>query len=209
MDINTASGEKVIFINENGWPGEAERARVFIVPNQELTVERLEVGQSCSSVTFVEFPNMRFNTAMFKNNTPTWNRYDWFARDCYIGIVPITNEEFAEMPFDETHMSDAVLQRLQVEQLTHSVTDMDPLHHPDVESNIAASISAVVLNKDKTVLITLRRYSHILTFINPNNEQEAVDAFVNEYGHEPNSINTLYIEGNSFNPYDLGVGDRY
>jgi len=58
-------GRKVIFLDKNGYEIERETAQRFFQEGAVLTVKEIYVGNSGSTVEFVEFPTHQFNTVMF------------------------------------------------------------------------------------------------------------------------------------------------
>jgi hypothetical protein len=65
------TGEKVIFLDENGYEGERSNARDFFTKGQVLTVADISIGGWASSYKFEEVPDKFFNTVMFKPVEPT------------------------------------------------------------------------------------------------------------------------------------------
>lgn len=182
MDINTAAGEKVVFAGRGGWLGDIDSALQQLNIGQEYTVKSMNVGQSSSTVTLEEVPNKRYNTAMFKNNTPTWKRFDWFREVCYIGFgSPYTEEQFAKMLFRHSDMSDEVLKQIA----------------PATEAEIVAPMIKL---GNKNALVTAKRYSdQQLTVLNPKDDQEVIDLFMERYGYEPFSMQKMWFD-KSFDP---------
>jgi hypothetical protein len=179
MDINTASGGKVVYTGKGGYDSDVTNANLLLEVGDELTVARIDVSQSSSTVTFEEFPNKRFNTVMFKNNTPTWERFHWFAH-CYMGVKEITQEQFANMEFDQDDMSDEVLIR--------------------IVGDSAAAAPPVAPKKHLNQITTAVRYTHeCVSVLNPKDEQEVIDAFMEEYGEEPKHFYTVYFD-KTFDP---------
>lgn len=190
MDLNTADGEKVVFIGSNGWPGEAEKAQQFLTVGEPLTVACIDVSQSSSTVTFVEAPERRFNTVMFKNLGHSWKRRHWFS-ECYLGIQPLTQEDFAMMDFDPEDMYEPPAPPSTI-TIVHMEEDEPP------EEMMAP---APVKNK----IVTMRRQDHeVLSVLNPASEEEAIELFMAEYGYEPRVFNTVWFT-NKFVPKDLGL----
>jgi len=58
-------GRKVIFLDANGYLIEREIAQRLFEKGTILTVKEIYVGNSGSTVEFVEFPTHQFNTVMF------------------------------------------------------------------------------------------------------------------------------------------------
>lgn len=67
MSVNTKPGDKVCFMGKNGYDAELKRACETFCIGQVLTVKEHDVGGFSSSVMFMEFPNVWWNTAMFRN----------------------------------------------------------------------------------------------------------------------------------------------
>lgn len=66
MNIYAKKGDKVMFLNRNGYPNDPKHAVIVgVVEGNEYTVKSVEVGGWCSYVTLEEFPNEEFNTVMF------------------------------------------------------------------------------------------------------------------------------------------------
>lgn len=65
MDIYSARGTTVYFLNKNGYDFEREEAAKIFSEGQSLTVKRVDVHNSSSSVEFEEQPGKWFNTVMF------------------------------------------------------------------------------------------------------------------------------------------------
>lgn len=61
-----AEGEKVIYLDENGYEGDRQCARHYFPAGTVLTVKRIKIGRSSSTYEFQEFPGNHFNTVMFK-----------------------------------------------------------------------------------------------------------------------------------------------
>jgi hypothetical protein len=190
MDINTATGEKVVFVGDAGWDGDVMHALKFLEHDQEYTVESLSVGQSSSTVLLREIPNQRFNTVMFKNNALAWKRFDWFREQCYIGFgKPTTQEEFAVMPFKDAH----IYKQLLLDR-DGTISEAQPER-------------ALIVNHDddftiKNSLSTARRDSHQqLCVLNPIDRQEVVELFVKRFKCEPYTINTVHFNKH-FDPCD-------
>lgn len=78
MDINSAVGTTVTFLNKNGYDSERARANAVFSTDKTYTVEHMEVGQSSSTVQFAEVAG-RWNTVMFDNATDDYETYDWFG----------------------------------------------------------------------------------------------------------------------------------
>lgn len=60
-------GRKVRFLNRNGRDVEKEKANQHFFKGQVLTVKEIYVGNSSSTVEFVELPKELFNTVMFED----------------------------------------------------------------------------------------------------------------------------------------------
>jgi len=60
-------GRRVAFLNDNGYDIDRELANEYFKEGDILTIKEIYVGRSSSDVEFKEFPNKRFNTAMFKD----------------------------------------------------------------------------------------------------------------------------------------------
>jgi hypothetical protein len=60
------TGEKVIFLDQNGTQTELEMARKLLTKGQELTVVDVSIGGWASSYKFEETGNQWFNTVMFQ-----------------------------------------------------------------------------------------------------------------------------------------------
>lgn len=179
MDINTATGEKVVFVGDAGWEGEVSQALKYLTHGQEYTVDHLDVGRSSSTVVLQEFPNKHFNTVMFKNNALEWKRFDWFREVCYMGFgTPTTQEEFAAMPFNDGHVYEEVL------KLRPAVV---------VEEEPSAPVPS--FKTAKNTLVTARRYSdQQLTVLNPKDDQEVIDLFMEQFGYEPFTFNKMWFD---------------
>lgn len=68
MSLDTKLDSKVIYMDCNG----IEHDRLFykstgLIPEGEYTVDRLEIGRTCSYVWLKEFPGIKFNTVCFYN----------------------------------------------------------------------------------------------------------------------------------------------
>lgn len=66
MNIYCKEGTKVKFINKGGYPGDVEKARIFLNTKKSYTVDYVDVGRWISYVYLKEFPGKRFNTVMFE-----------------------------------------------------------------------------------------------------------------------------------------------
>jgi flagellar biosynthesis regulator FlbT len=218
MDICTGVGEKVVFLDENGYDSDLKHARKFFIKGQELTVLQIDVHSSSSDVTFVGYPGQRFNTVMFANNTSTWERHHWFA-DSYMGVPRITAEQFDKMPFKESDMSETAIMSLYTHEL---VQDLVAVHHPDFEADLMAALtkSADESRTDdedhtepaepvKNILMTLSRGSQMqLGFINPVSEEAVAEAFMNKFGYEHTSTHILYC-GATFDPKHVSAYSQF
>lgn len=66
MNIYARSGDKVVFLNRNGFDSEPKRARECgLVEGEAYTVERTEVGGWHTTVYLQEYPKCGFNSVMF------------------------------------------------------------------------------------------------------------------------------------------------
>lgn len=66
MDIYSPSGTKVIFDSLGGYPGDKEFAKKYLVLDNTYTVLFVDIGNFSSEVYLKEFPNIPFNTVLFK-----------------------------------------------------------------------------------------------------------------------------------------------
>lgn len=68
MNIYAKEGDKVVFLNENGYDHEPEYARECgLVEGETYTVECTEVGGWRTEVYLQEFPGKSFNSVMFRD----------------------------------------------------------------------------------------------------------------------------------------------
>lgn len=68
MSLATNPGSTVIFgFPNSGHDHDIERAARYLVVGEKYTVERLHIGDACSSVYLREIPEMGFNTIQFGN----------------------------------------------------------------------------------------------------------------------------------------------
>lgn len=68
MNIFAEEDDKVIYIDENGYPNDTIYARdCGLVKGEIYTVDHTIVNQSSSDVYLKEFHNKGFNTVMFEN----------------------------------------------------------------------------------------------------------------------------------------------
>lgn len=65
VDIHVAPGQKVFYLDENGYESEREYARKFLSKHQELTIWQTDIGRWRTDFQFVECPNVWFNSVMF------------------------------------------------------------------------------------------------------------------------------------------------
>lgn len=65
MNIRAKPGDKVIFIGENGYEGEADFAKQFFNVGETYTVAYTVIGQSYTSVGIAECESYEFNSVMF------------------------------------------------------------------------------------------------------------------------------------------------
>lgn len=65
MDIYSAPGTTVYFLNKNGYDSQRTEAAKIFTEGQALTVKNIDVGGWSSSVEFEELPGKWFNTVMF------------------------------------------------------------------------------------------------------------------------------------------------
>lgn len=65
MDIYSAPGTTVYFLDENGYDCQRMQAAEIFTRGQALTVKRIDIGNWSSSVEFEELPGKWFNTVMF------------------------------------------------------------------------------------------------------------------------------------------------
>ncbi len=66
MDIGASPGTKVIFDSLGGYPGDKEFAKKYLVLDNTYTVLFVDIGNFSSEVYLKEFPNIPFNTVLFK-----------------------------------------------------------------------------------------------------------------------------------------------
>ncbi len=83
MDLNTAKGQKVVFLNRNGYDPEREHAASILETGAEYTVQNIKISNSYSSVRVAEFPDTSFNTVMFENVGSDWARTQEWNDDYY------------------------------------------------------------------------------------------------------------------------------
>lgn len=71
MNLLSKKGEKVIFLDENGYDTQREYAKKRgLVKEETYTVNNTRIGRFDSTVNLVEFPDDWFNTVMFDNLNP-------------------------------------------------------------------------------------------------------------------------------------------
>jgi hypothetical protein len=70
LDIYAKKGDKVRFLNKNGYDSQLEHARKHLKENELYTVVKTEVGGWMSYVYLEEVENHSFNTAHFEDATP-------------------------------------------------------------------------------------------------------------------------------------------
>src|SRR5690606_10525551 len=99
MNIYSKPGTKIRFDHENaGYPGDGERAKKYIKVGEIYTVEKIDIGQSCSRVILKEVPNVEFNTVLFSNT-------DNFAnKPCFVCNSPLKRafNDDKELPYAGT-----------------------------------------------------------------------------------------------------------
>lgn len=67
MNINSLKGTKVIFaFPKAGYESQIKMARTHLILNKIYTVESTEVHSSSTDVYLKEFPNISFNSCLFK-----------------------------------------------------------------------------------------------------------------------------------------------
>ena len=66
MRINAPKGQKVIYMDQNGYSSDQDHARQFLKKGSEYTVEITEVSSSNTNVILSEFPNKKCNSVMFQ-----------------------------------------------------------------------------------------------------------------------------------------------
>ncbi len=66
MNIYSAPGTKVRFLNKNGYEYDLEHARKYLNTNRIYTVRNIDVGGWSSTVYLEEVPGEYFNTVCFK-----------------------------------------------------------------------------------------------------------------------------------------------
>lgn len=59
-------GDKVTFLDANGYEHELNTARKYFTKGESLTVKRIEIGAWSSYMEFEELPGKQFNTVMFE-----------------------------------------------------------------------------------------------------------------------------------------------
>lgn len=67
MRLDTKPGEKVSFLDENGYPDQLCNARCLFKKGDILTVHDVECASFTSLVVFEEHRDLFFNTVMFEN----------------------------------------------------------------------------------------------------------------------------------------------
>ncbi|MGM0882536.1 MAG: hypothetical protein ACQEXQ_16035 [Bacillota bacterium] len=68
MNIYAKQGDKVVFLNRNGYSHQpVDAVKAGLIEGAEYTVESVEVGGWMSHVTLSEFPEHSFNTVMFED----------------------------------------------------------------------------------------------------------------------------------------------
>ena len=66
MNLKAQKGDRVIFLNENGYSRDLEQAiKCKLIPQQTYTVNSVKVGGWISYVELIELPEKWFNTVMF------------------------------------------------------------------------------------------------------------------------------------------------
>lgn len=74
VDIYVTPGQKVFYLDENGYDSDREYARKFLSKHQELTILMSDVGGWRTEFQFEEVPGKWFNSVMFgvkKNDEST------------------------------------------------------------------------------------------------------------------------------------------
>lgn len=71
-------GDKVVFYNEGGWPGQAEDAAKFFKTDQEYEVEETDIHSSISYLKIVGFKG-RWNSVMFGPRKPERKKYTFIS----------------------------------------------------------------------------------------------------------------------------------
>ena len=66
MRLNAPKGQKVRFLNKNGYDVQLAYAREFLEPDDIYTVKETRVYSSNTDVVLEEFPKEAFNAAMFE-----------------------------------------------------------------------------------------------------------------------------------------------
>lgn len=75
MNIYAPRGAKVVFLNQNGYDHDLEYARSCgLVEGHTYTVDRTVVHSWITDVYLQEFPDIPFNSVMFRNaeDDPNW-----------------------------------------------------------------------------------------------------------------------------------------
>ena len=78
MNLLSRKGDKVIFLDENGYDIQLENAKKCgLIKGEAYTINDVSIGSFKSEVNLVEFPNAWFNTVMFdnkkNNDVDAWN----------------------------------------------------------------------------------------------------------------------------------------
>lgn len=67
MNINAMRGDKVIFTAEGGYDSDIARAKTYLKPGVEYTVDYTKISGWSTAVFLVEFPGTAFNSVMFED----------------------------------------------------------------------------------------------------------------------------------------------
>ena len=73
ISFDTKPGTKIVYANKNcGYDYDQESAAKYLKLGRQYTLKSMSVGQSSSSLTLEEFPNVSFNLIMFDDVKRTY-----------------------------------------------------------------------------------------------------------------------------------------
>jgi hypothetical protein len=67
--IYCEKGDRIVFINYNGSEYDLKKAQQYLNEGQYYTVNKIDIGSWCSDIYLEEFPDINFNSVMFKRST--------------------------------------------------------------------------------------------------------------------------------------------
>jgi len=71
LNIYSRAGDKLIYLDKNGYKGEQEEAIKLLKKGEIYTVDHVDIFKYSSTVFLKEFPGTGFNMVMFRNHYPS------------------------------------------------------------------------------------------------------------------------------------------